>query len=328
VSPKRGGMKFAWVVLDFMKRSRALRGLLLNFFIISSAFCELNKAHEYFIKGDWKRAVEEFYAEGVQNLSPEQLNNLALSLYYLGRYEDTKRLLKPFVDKDLRSRVVYYLAIATKDKDIALKELSQISTVEAIIAQAIIIMNKESEKALKLLNEAINKDPDNFWAWFYRGVILELREEFMEASKAYKNAIRLNPFFAQAHNNLGYCYKEMHYYSYAVEEYLKAIELIPDNAGYYYNLGNAYTHLERIDEAFSAYKKAVELDPGFAKAHYNLARTYLRKDMVREAIDEFRLYIKYGNKDIFNFVAPKEAVLEEIEQLEEYLKLYGPVEGR
>jgi tetratricopeptide (TPR) repeat protein len=321
-------MKFAFWFLRSMNSSKALSGLLLNFFIISSVFCELNKAQGYFLKGDWKRAVEEFYAEGVQNLSPESLNKLALSLYYLGRYEEAKRLLKPFIDKDLPSRLVYYLVIATKDKDIALKELSQISTVEALISQAIIIMNKEPEKALALLNEVIKKDPDNFWAWFYRGVILESREEFMEASKAYKNAIRLNPFFAQAHNNLGYCYKEMHYYSYAVEEYLKAIELMPDNAGYYYNLGNAYTHLERIEDAFNAYKKAVELDPKFAKAHYNLARTYLRKDMVREAIEEFRLYIKYGNKEIFNFVAPKEAVLEEIEQLEEYLKLYGPVEGR
>ena len=304
--------------------SRAVIVILIDFLNFSSAFCEGTGARDYYLRGDWKRAVEGFYAAGLQNLSVEEVKELSMSLYFLGRFEEAGALIRPFIDKDEQALVIYYLAISDKKTKETFKGLSGLESPHAITARAMILKNREPEEALRLLNEAIAREQDHFWAWFYRGLILEEREDFMNAAKAYKNALRLNPFFAQAHNNLGYCYKESHYYSWAVEEYLKAIELIPDNAGYYYNLGNAYTHLEKIEEAFNAYKKAVELDPSFAKAHYNLARTYLRKDMVREAIEEFRLYLKYGNREVFNFVAPEDAVREEIEQLEEYLRLYGP----
>lgn len=307
----------------------SIAGIVSILLFFSEGLCESNKIREFFIRGDWKRVVENFHAEDVQNLSPEEIRQVSLSLYFLGRFDEAGKYIKSLIERDAQAEIIYYLIISQKGKGKeVLKLLSEIDTPEALTFRAMIIKNREPDEALSLLNEAIARDQDYFWAWFYRGLILEEREEFMNAARAYKNAVRLNPFFAQAHNNLGYCYKEMHYYSWAVEEYLKAIELIPDNAGYYYNLGNAYTHLEKIEDAFHAYKKAVELDPTFAKAHYNLARTYLRKDMVREAIEELKLYLKHGNKEIFKFVAPKDAVEDEIEQLEEYLRLYGPAKEK
>lgn len=46
----------------------------------------------------------------------------------------------------------------------------------------------------------------------------------------------------------------------------------------------------------------------------------LRKDMVPEAINKFKLYLKYGDRAVFRFVAPESAVEDEIEQLELYLQ--------
>lgn len=305
-------------------------GALVGFLFVSKGLAQVERTDDYFARGDWKRAVEGFHARGLQNLSGEELKRAALSLYFLKRSEEAFEIIKPLVNRgDTEAEVIYALLLSETGRRVdAINRLKRINTPWSLTALAMIFKKEKPDEALGLLNEAIARDSNNFWAWFYRGLILEEREEFLEASKAYKNAIRINPFFAQAHNNLGYCYKELHYYTYAVEEYLRAIELMPENAGFYYNLGNAYTHLERIDDAFNAYKKAIEFDPQFAKAHYNLGRTYLRKDMVREAIEEFRLYIKYGNKEVFEFVAPKESVLEEIEQLEEYLRLYGPPKGK
>ncbi|MCX7793711.1 MAG: tetratricopeptide repeat protein [Thermodesulfovibrionales bacterium] len=303
-----------------------LKSALLFFLFTSNALSEAGGPTGYFVIGDWKRVIEEFHAKDRQNMSAEEVRQLALSFYFLGRLDEAEVYVKPLIKEDKQAETIYYLIIAGKGKiKEALKALSEIDTPEALTAKAVIIKNTQPEEALRLLNEVIARNEEYFWAWFYRGLVLEEKQDFLNAAKAYKKALSINPLFAQAHNNLGYCYKEMHYYSWAVEEYLKAIELIPDNAGYYYNLGNAYTHLEKIEEAFNAYKKAVELDPYFAKAHYNLARTYLRKDMVREAIEEFRLYLKYGTREVFRTVASKKAVQEEIEQLEEYLRLYGPV---
>lgn len=298
---------------------------LVIFLFIAQAYSGIERHGDYFTVGNWRGVVEEFHTAYGKNLSAEERKKLAFSLYFLGRPDEAEEYIRPLVKEDEQAEIIYYLIVSKKgNHKEALKALSRIDTPQSLTARAMIIKDSKPEEALGLLNEAIARDQDYFWAWFYRGLILEEKMDFMNAVRAYKNALRINPFFAQAHNNLGYCYKEMHYYSWAVEEYQKAIELIPDNAGYYYNLGNAYTHLEKIEEAFNAYKKAVELDPTFAKAHYNLARTYLRKDMVREAIEEFKLYIKYGNKEVFKYVASKDEVEDEIEQLEEYLRVYGP----
>lgn len=315
-------------VRSWIKAARlSIAGIVSILLLFSEGLCESKRRRDFFTRGDWKRVVEDFHAEDIQNLSSEDIRQVALSLYFLGRFDEAEKYIKPLIERDEQAEIIYYLILSQRGKEReALKLLSKINTPEALTFRAVIMKNRGPDEALSLLNEAIARDQEYFWAWFYRGLILEEREDFMNAAKAYKNAVRINPFFAQAHNNLGYCYKEMHYYSWAVEEYLKAIELIPDNAGYYYNLGNAYTHLDKIEEAFNAYKKAVELDPTFAKAHYNLARTYLRKDMVREAIEELKLYLKYGNKEIFKFVASKDAVEDEIEQLEQYLRLYGQAE--
>jgi tetratricopeptide (TPR) repeat protein len=188
-------------------------------------------------------------------------------------------------------------------------------------AMGIIKSAEDVPAALAYFEKAVANDPEDFNAWFNMGLLYEDDERFEEATKAYGNAVRINPLNAQAQNNMGYAFKERRFYSYAVDHYLKAIGLRPDNPGYYYNLGNAYTHQEKIDEAYSAYKKAIELDPFFAKAHYNMGRTFLRKDMVGEAIEEFRLYLKYGDKAVFSFVKTRGDIEDEIEQLEEYLKI-------
>lgn len=73
-----------------MKGKGAFKGPLLNFFIIPVPLLALGRARVFF-KGDGKRAVEGFYAEGVQNLSSESLNKLCLSLYYLAIAETGSR---------------------------------------------------------------------------------------------------------------------------------------------------------------------------------------------------------------------------------------------
>jgi tetratricopeptide (TPR) repeat protein len=194
-----------------------------------------------------------------------------------------------------------------------------------LTAQCAVTRMSDAAAALSYCDRATEMNADDFWAWFNKGLIYEEREDFEKATKAYQEAVRINPSHAQARNNLGYSYKERHFYAYAIEHYGKAIELMPDNPGFYYNIGNAYAHKDRVDEAFAAYRKALDLDPSFSKAHYNMARMYLRKDMVKEAISEFRLYLRYATKAVYAMVASKSSVENEIEELEEYLSSYGEV---
>lgn len=289
-------------------------------------------AYYYYQVGDWAKAVAGYDAAVVQNPAVDVLNKAAESHYYGGKLSQAEAYVKQalVLEDNLDSKVLMALIRARKGevaqalKDLEILNVNAADENKIYTAKGMIASKEDESLALSFFQKAIEKKPDDFWAWFNIGLIYEEEEKFEAATKAYKNAVRINPLFAQAQNNLGYTYKERHFYAYAVEQYLRAIELRPDNAGYYYNVGNAYAHQEKIDKAFDAYKKAIELDPTFAKAHYNMARTFLRKDMVREAIDEFKLYLKYGNQTVFDYVAQKEAVEDEIMQLEEYIKSHGP----
>jgi Flp pilus assembly protein TadD len=65
-----------------------------------------------------------------------------------------------------------------------------------------------------------------------------------EAIRQYQEALRLNPGYALAHNNLGY----------------------------------ALGQKGQLDEAIRQYQKAISLDPGCALAHTNLARALETKN--------------------------------------------------
>lgn len=56
----------------------------------------------------------------------------------------------------------------------------------------------------------------------------------------------------------------------AARSYRQALALDPDFADAYINLGNALDRLGKSDEAIATYQKALELDPDLAGAHYNL----------------------------------------------------------
>ncbi len=273
-----------------------------------------------------------------QAAGPEDLVKAAEANYRTGRLDRAALLAGQVLERDdrIEARIVLALIKARKGSPReALRDIESLKQPSGDIhkvysAMGVIMRAEDDMRALEYLRKAVDLEPDDFWAWFTMGLIYEDQEVFDQATRAYKNAVRINPLYAQAQNNLGYSYKERRFYAYAVEHYRKAIELLPDNPGFYYNIGNAYSHQEKIDEAFNAYRKALELDPAFAKAHYNMARMYLRKDRVREAIEEFRLYLRFGNSEVFGYVAPRTAVETEIRELETYLERYGevkPVEG-
>jgi len=281
----------------------------------------------YYQVGDWKKAVDLYLTSAPQD-SPAEMSRLAAAYYHLGRLDaaETEARKALAAGSSRESQILLELIRARRgERDKALQSLQVLLTggkddSSVLTAMGIIWSKSNAETALSYFRQAIERNDDDFLAWFSSGLLHEDEEQFEKAIRAYKNAVRINPLSAQAHNNLGYAYKELGFYLYAIQEYQKAIDLRPDNAGYHYNIGNALTHDERINEAFQSYQRAVQIDPAFAKAHYNLGRTYLRLDMVRPAIDELKLYIKYGNKAVFDYVTSKSAVEEEIEELEGYLR--------
>ena len=126
---------------------------------------------------------------------------------------------------------------------------------------------KESEESYK---KAVKLNPNFADAYNNLGVTQRELNKFVDSEYSYKKAIELNPNFAEAYNNLGIILREQKKLKESEESYKKAIKLNPNFADAYNNLGYTLRELGRLDESESSYNKAIELNPNFAEAYNNL----------------------------------------------------------
>ncbi len=117
--------------------------------------------------------------------------------------------------------------------------------------------------------------------WSNLGLYYSKLERYPEAEQAYRVAIRLNPNYAIAYNNLGLLLDEkLGRFADAEAAYRMAIQLDPSAAIAYYNLGNLLRDAARHADAESAYRNAIELNLNDAAVFNNLGGL-LAKDSTR-----------------------------------------------
>jgi tetratricopeptide (TPR) repeat protein len=136
--------------------------------------------------------------------------------------------------------------------------------------------------------EAIRLDPGNANAHNGLGKALRSLKRCPEAEAAYREAIRLDPANANAHNGLGNALWDLERYGEAEAAYREAIRLDPGNANAYTGLGNVLWDLKGDPGAKAAYREAVRLDPDYSWAHHGLGNVLLVLKRHREAEAAYR----------------------------------------
>lgn len=109
-----------------------------------------------------------------------------------------------------------------------------------------------------------------------------------EARLAYRQALELDPQFADAHTNLGRLYHQAGNVAQAEAHYRQAMALAPDDPIPCFNLGVLLDDLGRREEAAQMYRQALARDPQLADAHYNLGLLYEAMDRRTDAIAHLR----------------------------------------
>lgn len=312
-------------------RISVLVSALLFYVFVSPGSAELSRAKQYYLEGKWAKAVQEYRIVVDEEPTVQTLNRFGEAYYFSGDLRAAENAFKRAMalKENPESAILIAMVHAVRDKR-KISELEGLSDTygeSALFFKALgaaHLKHKDHSGAMGYLLLSIEKDPGDYMAHFYIGLIRERKHRYDSAIEAYKKSLEINPIFAQAVNNVGYCYKERRYYTYAIEMYEKAIAMEPDNANFHYNLGNALTHKKRIEEALDEYTRAVELAPDFAKAHYNLGRSYIGLDMHEEGVKSLQLYLKYWDKSLSGSDAPPRSVVkDEIAGLKDIIK-YGP----
>jgi tetratricopeptide (TPR) repeat protein len=89
----------------------------------------------------------------------------------------------------------------------------------------------------------------------------------------------------EEHFNLGNAYYESGKWKEAIESYKQAIRIDPDFAEAHHDLGVAYGELGKHEEAIKSFKQAIRIDPDYAEAHRNLGTVYSESGMYKKAIE-------------------------------------------
>ena len=128
---------------------------------------------------------------------------------------------------------------------------------------------------------------------FNEGVDLYKKGNIEGAIAKYREAIRLKPGYAEAHNNLGMALGEKGETEEEIKEHREAIRLKPDDAEAHYNLGVALRQKGETDEEIKEYREAIRLKPDYAEAHNNLGNALKNQGKLDDAIEEYREAIRW-----------------------------------
>lgn len=139
--------------------------------------------------------------------------------------------------------------------------------------------------AMRELTRAAELDPGNPEIDMTLGLAYQARGDLGKAEEYLRSAIRKDPDYAAARNNLGNVLGLQGKSEEAIREYEKAVAnvLYPTPEYGYYNMGREHARLKNLSKAEAMYQRAIALRPSFAEAYRGLAMVQSEKGQWKEA---------------------------------------------
>lgn len=132
---------------------------------------------------------------------------------------------------------------------------------------------------------ASNEAMDHYRA----GMEAHQRGDLPTAVKAYEKAIKADPKFVEAYDNLGQVYRQQNELEKAIKSYKKSVELYPQGNMAHMNLAVVYGMKSDYAAARSEYEQLLKNDPEDAEGYFGLANTDMMLGHLEEAERNARL---------------------------------------
>jgi len=188
------------------------------------------------------------------------------------------------------------------------------------------ISKGQYKEALTTLDKLTQSHPNEATLYFLGGNCYGAMGHLDQSILCYQEAIKLKPSFAEAHNNLGFYFKEINEIDKAILCYQEAIKLKPNYVEAHNNLGVSLYEAGRLDEAYVCYQEAIKLKPNYAEAHNNSGNVLKDLGRIDEAISSYKIALKLkpDYRSIFNNLG---AIMIELGRIDEAREFYGKARG-
>jgi tetratricopeptide (TPR) repeat protein len=140
--------------------------------------------------------------------------------------------------------------------------------------------------------EAVRVNPEYAQGHYSLGVVLQAEGRFLEASNEYFAALRINPNYLEAHNNLASVLQQLDDPDAAIEHYRLALQIDPTSEMTRLNLARVLMAQERYAEAETEYRALLERTPSSAAAWNGLGLLQAAQKQFVAAIPLFQRAIE------------------------------------
>ena len=141
------------------------------------------------------------------------------------------------------------------------------------------------------LTAAKNDDSIVYELNYHLGIAYSQQQQFVKAKEHYQAAINTNvlpPLKLGAYNNLGNLLKDEGDLKSAEKAYKAALKIDPYFGAGHYNLGLTLKAAGNLADAIAYYRQAIKINPEHAEAHQNLAVALLKIGKMPESLAEFK----------------------------------------
>lgn len=186
---------------------------------------DLSRGDEALRIGDYERAVMNF--SKVLDLEPANRDaRYGLAIAYYAIAEDRERLKESTLSYWERTvREFKILSVV----DTGEKSKPMYSTSLFYLARAMLAENAQA-KVMSLLDKSIQLDPENYFSYNLKALILAGQGDTEGAKKIYAYIVTKQPKFASAYVNLGNLYWNVHDYESAWDIWSMGHEALPEDA--------------------------------------------------------------------------------------------------
>ena len=152
------------------------------------------------------------------------------------------------------------------------------------------------EEAIEILNFAVKIDPNFISAYNQMGRVYFEADKKNESVDAFKKAISIDPENLNSRLGLGKTYSMITRNDLAVEQYLKAANIKPNDADIYFMIALEYWYHQNLEKAKEYYNKVLVIDPNNIQTHLNLISVYESLEEWKKAIREIEISRELGKE--------------------------------